>query len=632
MSNAYVYTLTLIPDQPVKGQIRDPSGRTLSTATGPTLTFAGDARTRLLALFEQLQAPARPARTLIRDLGYALDGLIFDTTLRTHLLDHLHRVTVAQNGLLRLELVAGDEELAALPWEILHIRGAPVHPPDVRPSAEPHLIFARRIEGWTEVAPIELEAEEKLQVAIVVAAAPAITPEPVDIGPLRLRLEALAAAEAAQFARPSVHLGATADQIDDILENEKPHIFHFVGHTRQYEGRWQVALEQELRLPEWLELEEFAGLFTRYGKTLVLLQPAGEAANQAPQAWPALAEQILNYNVPVVVAMQHPIRPQSVYAFAGEFYSRIAAGDPADKALQEARYQIRDMYRTRDFASPVLFMRLAERHIFTRKARPVVDVAREDPLTEKLRQSLLQLDYSPQQQQFNEAALGGSQRVGAVLITGRPRTGKRWLLGRLTQTARLAGGAAGERVIQADLWDLDPTVGAVWHWLATRVKQPATSSQEAVIEAVLRVRATQHLFIVLENAGDDPGLLQEILTHVWAPLATAARKQAAGKWLLLFLVDNAGHLAAGPVDVPGVDPSLLAQLPPTPNRFPQGELSAWLNNPATLAVPPLIQQRQMVQQQIPTWETDKYPRVTLEEICTLCGLEWTIVEGRWLKT
>lgn len=630
-SSHYVYRLTLAPGQRVRVHNWDPQNRERGSPLGPLLTF-DEARQAAVAakVAAVVGGAAAPTRQQIRALGHALAELLFDDELRIHLFEAYEAIQGTADTLLRMELEepagegAADRALARLPWEFLCIPYRPEQGLDIFPGAQPGVVLSRRPAGWTALEPIQLDPDEKLRIGVVVADPAA------DLGTLRQRISALAA-PGAPFAEPVFREVSSWQQIDALLEEVKPHLFHFVGASRRdATGAAEIMLTSETGVVRGVEPEAFAMLLRRHTPSLAFFQPGSAAQNGAPEAFLALARKAMTTNVPVAIGMQHTIRPGQAYLFAQEFYARLGRGEPVDKAVQEARYRMADLYESPEFGSPVLFMRVRDGDLFNRKVR-VVDVG-EPPLAEKLRHSLMQLDYTPQQQQFNDAALADVQRVGAILITGRPRTGKRWLLGRLTQTARLVGGTAGERIVQADLWDLDPTVGAIWNWLATSVNRPASAAQPAVIEALLRLRETQHLFIVLENAGDDPGLLQEILTQVWAPLATAGRQQASGKWLLLFLMDNGDRLAGSHVNVPAANPPLLVQLDPTPNRFPQGSLSAWLNNPATLAVPPLIRQRQLVQQQIPVWEAEKFPRVTLEAICELCGLKWRIVEGRWLKT
>jgi tetratricopeptide (TPR) repeat protein len=76
---------------------------------------------------------------------------------------------------------------------------------------------------------------------------------------------------------------------------------------------------------------------------------------------------LVEQNIPVVVAMQYEVSNSTASRFARRFYQQLAAEDPADIAAQEGRYTIAlgpTQDRKRDFATPVIFMRVQDGYLF----------------------------------------------------------------------------------------------------------------------------------------------------------------------------------------------------------------------------------------------------------------------------
>ena len=74
-------------------------------------------------------------------------------------------------------------------------------------------------------------------------------------------------------------------------------------------------------------------------------------------------------NIPVVVAMQYEVSNISASRFARKFYERLAKGDPVDIAAQNGRRSLAlgpTQFRKRDFATPVIFMRVQDGYLFQR--------------------------------------------------------------------------------------------------------------------------------------------------------------------------------------------------------------------------------------------------------------------------
>ena len=68
--------------------------------------------------------------------------------------------------------------------------------------------------------------------------------------------------------------------------------------------------------------------------------------------------------MPAVVAMRHKITDPAAIAFSGTLYRRLAAGDPIDAAVTEGRIALNGSSGSSEWATPMLFMRLPDGHLF----------------------------------------------------------------------------------------------------------------------------------------------------------------------------------------------------------------------------------------------------------------------------
>ena len=167
---------------------------------------------------------------------------------------------------------------------------------------------------------------------------------------------------------------ANAESIDAVLESQ-PHIFHFIGHGRlQNEANQEVGqiaftdpdFEDEAM---WVDADYFSGLFAQHRPGVVLLQACEGGMLSASQAFAGVASRVVQMNIPVVVAMQYEVSNISASRFARKFYERLAKGDPVDIAAQNGRRSIAlgpTQFRKRDFATPVIFMRVQDGYLFKR--------------------------------------------------------------------------------------------------------------------------------------------------------------------------------------------------------------------------------------------------------------------------
>ena len=307
-----------------------------------------------------------------RLLGEILFNTLFDDALRQDFVNFHFQVVQQESQFLRVELDIDEQgmpEIAALPWEFMYVPGS-VSSGEIWIATDPNLVFSRRRAQWHSAPPIQLQQGEKLRIALAIAA-------PQDLAEVEHEIVQTALFELVNNQPEHIEFlpvvnTATPTAIDDLLE-QKPHIFHFIGHGRLQnedgENMGEIALVKNVFNKEkvnWVDASFFGGLFSRHRPGIVLLQACEGGMLSESEAFVGVASKIVQQNIPVVVAMQYEISNMTASQFAYEFYERLAQDKPVDVAAQNARRNIAldTQYRKRDFATPVIFMRVQDGYLF----------------------------------------------------------------------------------------------------------------------------------------------------------------------------------------------------------------------------------------------------------------------------
>lgn len=310
-----------------------------------------------------------------RTIGEALFDVLFDDVLRQDFVN-FYQVVQKEKQLLRVELdidERGMPDVAALPWEFTCLPGK-ANLGEIWMDTDPNLIFARRRAQWHAAPPIQLNQGEKLKIALAIA----VPTGSSDLGAVvyekvQAALEKLANSQSDRVELLPIVNPATPEAIDSMLE-QQPHIFHFIGHGRLKneagEEVGQIALVDDMFDEAlWVDASFFSGLFNRHHPGVVMLQACEGGMLSASQAFVGVASKIVQQNIPVVVAMQYEVTNVTASRFAYRFYERLAQDDPVDIAAQNGRRAIalNTQYRNRDFATPIIFMRVQDGYLFKRQ-------------------------------------------------------------------------------------------------------------------------------------------------------------------------------------------------------------------------------------------------------------------------
>ncbi|WP_199295852.1 CHAT domain-containing protein [Trichocoleus sp. FACHB-591] len=396
--------------------------------------------------------------TQTRAIGEALFEILFDDVLRQDFVNFHFQVVQQEKQLLRVELdidERGMPEIAALPWEFMCLPQK-VNLGEIRFATDPSIVFSRRRSQWNPASPIKLKEGEKLRIALAISAPDSLPT--VKYQPIQEALEKLANDQAIPIELLPIVGSANAEAINEILR-EEPHIFHFIGHGRlQNESNQEVGqiaftdpdFEDEAM---WVDADFFSGLFAQHRPGVVMLQACEGGMLSASQAFAGVASRVVQMNIPVVVAMQYEVSNSSASRFARKFYDRLAKGDPVDIAAQNGRQSIAlgpTQFRKRDFATPVIFMRVQDGYLFQRpEDNPT---AQTSSSTSASASNLVRGKVDVDEAKDVEAAGAEVDKLISGMVEGEVKVGKAEKAKLIGAKVGDVGGGSGE--VKADL-DID---------------------------------------------------------------------------------------------------------------------------------------------------------------------------------
>ena len=96
---------------------------------------------------------------------------------------------------------------------------------------------------------------------------------------------------------------------------------------------------------------------------MVVLNACRSARTDAVDPFGGIAQGLVQQDATAVVAMQFPISDRAAVTFTSDFYGSLADGLPVDQAVTSARKALLAEFRD-EWATPVLFMRAPDGHIF----------------------------------------------------------------------------------------------------------------------------------------------------------------------------------------------------------------------------------------------------------------------------
>ena len=300
----------------------------------------------------------------VTELGDLLFKALFCGDVRD-LYRTAHAVADSRGHGLRVKLSLTDApELGGLPWELLYD-----HPSFLSIS---QLTPVVRYLELPRTRPVR-EVNPPLRILAMVSS-------PVDAVELdaereRANLEGALQELGAQGAVELRWLEkATLAALLDELRQTEFHIFHYIGH-----GSFRPEVQDGVLL---LETEDERGhevssrrlgaiLHDHLPMRLAVLNACEGARTADDDPFSGVAATLIQQGIPAVIAMQFEITDRAAIVFARHLYDALADGLPIDAALAESRKAIWADDNDVEWATPVLFMRVADGRLFDVQRAPV---------------------------------------------------------------------------------------------------------------------------------------------------------------------------------------------------------------------------------------------------------------------
>jgi ABC-type oligopeptide transport system substrate-binding subunit len=220
--------------------------------------------------------------------------------------------------------------------------------------------------------------------------------------------EALAPLEKRGLVQIELLDDATLPVLRKKLQSAPYHILHFIGHgafdRQTQEG--VVVLKDENGRGRLVSGQQLGWLVHNYRTlALVILNACEGARADRTDPFSGTAQSLVQQGVPAVVAMQFEITDGAAKTFSQAFYAAVAGGHPVENALFEARMGIFTEDHALEWATPVLYTRAADGHLFDISSVPVTaPVVDPSPVAGEMAPTVV-----PEPPASSEAPAGGTQ-------------------------------------------------------------------------------------------------------------------------------------------------------------------------------------------------------------------------------
>ncbi len=159
----------------------------------------------------------------------------------------------------------------------------------------------------------------------------------------------------------------TLDKLQEALQDEKYHVFHYIGHgkydERSKEGKLLLE-DDEGKGKEYSGDELKTFLQDHETLQLVILSACEGARTSSEDPYSGVAQTLVLQGIPAVIAMQFQIFEDAAIKFSKELYETIENGYSVDAAVSEARKAISLEGDKTEWGIPVLFTRSPDNVLF----------------------------------------------------------------------------------------------------------------------------------------------------------------------------------------------------------------------------------------------------------------------------
>jgi inactive STAND len=271
--------------------------------------------------------------------------------------------------------------------------------------------------------------------------------------------------------------------------------------------------------------------------------------------------------------------------------------------------------------------------------REIVEFDPNDNIS-NLKDALMMLNYSNQDQPFKNWLLNNNHQIGAFIIQGAKNTGQRWLVNKLVKQ-NFPAHYETDKVIPIrgdDTKETDFHMDAVWKELGKKLGLTSAKTPEKCVDKALERWKNGSLILTFYVDNIYPhghGLIKDF----WKPLEERASNwidEGIESYLLMFLIDSQNSASQWGIDTAPSDdqtnwhPQRLIALPiienlgQTPN-----EILCWGKTYRTLLgchenSSPRIKD---VMEEIWNNSNNGTPEDVFQAICDRCGYKWSDIES-----
>jgi len=301
----------------------------------------------------------------VKQFGQSLFETLFTGELRACLRASYEDAARSGKGLrIRVHPVSAPE-LADVPWEFLYHANLNRF---LALSTETPVV--RYLDLPEAVRPLTVTPPIRILVAIA---------GPVDLVELDVEAEwqRLRDSLADLESRGAIELerldNANMSELQRTLRRREYHVLHFVGHGG-FDDRLQdgvLMMEDPQRRAVAVGAQRLGTLLHDHRSLrLVVLNACEGARTDVADPFAGVAQTLVQQGLAAVIAMQFEVSDSAAIVLANEFYGALADGYPIEAALAEARKAIFNAGNDTEWATPVLYLRMADGRLFNLKPLP----------------------------------------------------------------------------------------------------------------------------------------------------------------------------------------------------------------------------------------------------------------------
>jgi ABC-type branched-subunit amino acid transport system substrate-binding protein len=367
-----------LPDGGYEVVVRSPGGNPRGRMQLPFL--ASDLRTRILTIENALLRSAQPLRQSVldaekpvRDFGQELFGALIAGDIRKAF-DRSFEEAKARDRPLRIKLNFDSPTLSGLPWEFL-----------IDPEGHDYLVLSQRtpiVRSIPSSSPVKAMSVKPPLRMLGLIASPKKMPK-LGIERERARVED-AIAELRRDGLITIRWLETGTyrELQEALQEQRYHIFHFAGHGGFDVDRDTgilVFVNEEDGGPDRVSATDLVRLLGDRPPQLAVLNACEGAVQSTHDMFSSTAATLVQRWTPAVIAMQYDITDEAAKEFSRSFYAAIANNLPVEAAVAEARKSVSHALEgTLEWGTPVLFMR-SDGGVLFRLRRPKRPTATSQP-------------------------------------------------------------------------------------------------------------------------------------------------------------------------------------------------------------------------------------------------------------